>query len=86
MDGGLDPRTIKSCEKVNKILLKGYKNKEQAWRNIRLPLRDEDAGRNRQECHAGTNPDAPTWRGADGDVMSDDPGQVPKTAAPAWQG
>ena len=33
MDGGLDPRTIKSCEKVNKILLKGYKNKEQAWRN-----------------------------------------------------
>ena len=33
MDGGLDPRTIKSCEKVNKILLKGYKNKEQAWLN-----------------------------------------------------
>ena len=33
MDGGLDPRTIKSCEKVNKILLKDYKNKEQAWRN-----------------------------------------------------
>ena len=33
MDGGLDPRTIKSCEKVNKILLKGYKNKEQAWHN-----------------------------------------------------
>ncbi len=26
MDGGIDPRTIKSCEKVNKILLKGYKN------------------------------------------------------------
>lgn len=31
MDGGLDPRTIKICEKVNKILLKAYEKKEEPW-------------------------------------------------------
>lgn len=32
MDGGADPRVIKTAEKVNKILLKAYENKEEAWR------------------------------------------------------
>lgn len=31
MDGGADPRVIKTAEKVNKILLKAYENKEEAW-------------------------------------------------------
>ena len=33
MDGGLDPRTIKTAKKVNKMLLKAYANKEEAWHN-----------------------------------------------------
>jgi benzoyl-CoA reductase/2-hydroxyglutaryl-CoA dehydratase subunit BcrC/BadD/HgdB len=33
MDGGLDPRTIKSCKKVDKLLMKAYEQKEEAWRN-----------------------------------------------------
>ena len=33
MDGGLDPRTIKTAKKVNKMLLKAYENKEEAWHN-----------------------------------------------------
>ena len=33
MDGGLDPRTIKSCKKVDKLLMRAYENKEEAWRN-----------------------------------------------------
>lgn len=31
MDGGADPRVIKTAEKVNKILMKAYENKEEAW-------------------------------------------------------
>lgn len=31
MDGGADPRVLKTAEKVNKILLKAYENKEEAW-------------------------------------------------------
>ena len=33
MDGGLDPRTIKTAKKVNKMLLKAYAIKEEAWHN-----------------------------------------------------
>ena len=33
MDGGADPRVIKTCEKVNDILMKAYENKEEAYRN-----------------------------------------------------
>ncbi len=36
MDGGADPRVIKTAEKVNKILLKAYENKEEAWRGKML--------------------------------------------------
>lgn len=32
MDGGVDPRSIKTFEKVNKIMLKAYQRKEEAWR------------------------------------------------------
>ena len=31
MDGGADPRVIKTFEKVNKIMLKAYENKEEPW-------------------------------------------------------
>ena len=31
MDGGADPRVIKTFEKVNNILMKAYENKEEAW-------------------------------------------------------
>ncbi len=31
MDGGVDPRSIKTFEKVNKIMLKAYQRKEEAW-------------------------------------------------------
>ena len=31
MDGGADPRTIKTFEKVNKILMKAYENKEEPY-------------------------------------------------------
>ena len=31
MDGGIDPRVIKVCEKVNKMMLKAYENREEAW-------------------------------------------------------
>ena len=31
MDGGIDPRVIGTCEKVNKILLQAYENREEAW-------------------------------------------------------
>ena len=31
MDGGADPRTIKTFEKVSKILMKAYENKEEPW-------------------------------------------------------
>jgi len=31
MDGGADPRVLKTAEKVNKILMKAYENKEEAW-------------------------------------------------------
>ncbi|MDO4983223.1 MAG: 2-hydroxyacyl-CoA dehydratase family protein [Eubacteriales bacterium] len=31
MDGGADPRVIGTCEKVNKILLKAYENKEEPY-------------------------------------------------------
>ena len=33
MDGGADPRVIKTCEKVNDILMKAYENKEEAYHN-----------------------------------------------------
>ena len=31
MDGGADPRVIKTCEKVNKILMKAYENREEPY-------------------------------------------------------
>ena len=31
MDGGIDPRILKTFKKVNKIMLKGYERKEEAW-------------------------------------------------------
>ena len=31
MDGGTDPRIMKTCEKVNKLLLEAYQNKDEAW-------------------------------------------------------
>ena len=31
MDGGADPRTIKTFEKVNDLLMKAYANKEEPW-------------------------------------------------------
>ena len=31
MDGGADPRTIKTFEKVNDLLMKAYENKEEPW-------------------------------------------------------
>ena len=31
MDGGADPRTLKTMQKVNKILLKAYEKKEEPW-------------------------------------------------------
>ena len=31
MDGGIDPRVIGTCEKVNKLLLQAYENREEAW-------------------------------------------------------
>ena len=31
MDGGNDPRVLKTCEKVNKLLMKAYGKKEEAW-------------------------------------------------------
>ncbi len=31
MDGGADPRTVKTFEKVNALLMKAYENKEEAW-------------------------------------------------------
>ena len=32
MDGGNDPRVIKTCQKVNKLMLQAYEKKEEAWR------------------------------------------------------
>ena len=32
MDGGLDPRILQSCEKVDKLMMKSYEKKEEAWR------------------------------------------------------
>ena len=32
MDGGADPRVIKTCKKVNRLMLKAYERKEEAWR------------------------------------------------------
>ncbi len=32
MDGGADPRVIKTFEKVNKIMLEAYEKREEAWR------------------------------------------------------
>ena len=32
MDGGCDPRVIRTCEKVDKIMTKAYRRKEEAWR------------------------------------------------------
>lgn len=32
MDGGLDPRTLEVCEKVDKIMMKAYENREEPWR------------------------------------------------------
>ena len=32
MDGGIDPRVMKTFEKVNRIMLKAYENKEEPWR------------------------------------------------------
>ena len=31
MDGGADPRVIKTFEKVNKLMMKAYENKEEPW-------------------------------------------------------
>ena len=31
MDGGADPRTVKTFEKVNALLMKAYENKEEPW-------------------------------------------------------
>ena len=31
MDGGIDPRIVGTCEKVNKILLEAYEKREEAW-------------------------------------------------------
>ena len=31
MDGGADPRTVKTFEKVNKLMMKAYENKEEPW-------------------------------------------------------
>ena len=31
MDGGCDPRVIKTCEKVNKMMLKAFEKGEEAW-------------------------------------------------------
>ena len=31
MDGGIDPRVIGTCEKVNKLLLEAYENRDEAW-------------------------------------------------------
>ncbi len=31
MDGGTDPRVIKTCKKVNKLLLQAYERREEAW-------------------------------------------------------
>ncbi len=31
MDGGIDPRVMGTCEKVNKILLEAYENRDEAW-------------------------------------------------------
>ena len=31
MDGGLDPRVMKTCEKVSKILMKAYERREEPW-------------------------------------------------------
>ena len=31
MDGGIDPRVIGTCEKVNKILLEAYEKREEPW-------------------------------------------------------
>ena len=33
MDGGIDPRVIGTCEKVNRILLEAYANRDEAWVN-----------------------------------------------------
>jgi len=31
MDGGADPRVIKTCEKISKMMLRAYERKEEAW-------------------------------------------------------
>ena len=33
MDGGIDPRVIGTCEKVNRLLLEAYSNRDEAWVN-----------------------------------------------------
>ena len=32
MDGGIDPRVMKTFKKVNKLMLEAYENREEAWR------------------------------------------------------
>ena len=39
MDGGIDPRVMKSMDKVNNILLKAYANKETAWPKEKMKYR-----------------------------------------------
>ena len=31
MDGGIDPRVMKTCKKVNKLLLQAYERRDEAW-------------------------------------------------------
>ena len=31
MDGGIDPRVMKTCEKVNKLLMEAYDKRDEAW-------------------------------------------------------
>lgn len=31
MDGGIDPRVIKTCEKVSKLIREAYENRDEAW-------------------------------------------------------
>ena len=33
MDGGADPRVMKTFKKVNEIMMKAYERREEAWRN-----------------------------------------------------
>ena len=31
MDGGLDPRILKTCDKVNRLMMQAYENREEPW-------------------------------------------------------